>query len=144
MPSTPITGNGSRRNPTPKNQPPTQTTSPSRSPKRNPRLLPVIPPNGILLLLLAVTTTSRQSCQHPQPPFPISWVKMVSFPLKNVKDILTTIFVGTVVVLVTRPLTARKQLPPLPRLKPVWLQSRKKKRRNHQKKAKQPSGLHTA
>ena len=69
------------------------------------------------------------------------WVKMVSFLLKNVKDILTTIFVCTVVVLATRLLTARERLPPLPRLKPVWLQSRKRKRRNHQKKAKQPSGL---
>ena len=53
----------------------------------------------------------------------------------------TTISVCTVVVLATRPLTARKQPPPLPRLKPMWLWSRKKKRRNHQKKAKQPSGL---
>ena len=70
-------------------------------------------------------------------------VKMVSFQQRNIKDVLTTIFVYTVVVLAIRLLTARRQLPPLPRLKPAWLQSGKRKRRN-QKKAKQPSGLHIA
>ena len=138
MPSTPITGNGSARNPTLTNQPPIKTTSPSRNLKRNLRLLPVIPPSGILLLVPAVTTTSQQSHPHPQPPFPISWEKMVSFLLKNVKDVLTTISVCTVVVLATRPLTARKWPPPLSRLMPVQLQSRKKKRSNHQKRLSSP------
>ena len=68
----------------------------------------------------------------------------ISTSSNNVKDVSTTISVCTVVVLATRLLTIRKQLPPLPRLKPVWLWSRKNKRRNHQKKAKQPSGLCTA
>ena len=144
MPLTPITGNGSARNPAPTKQPPSKTTSPSRSLKRNLRLLPVIPPSGILPLSPAVTTTSWQSHPHPQPPFPISWVKTVSYWLKNAKHVLIIIFVCNVVVLATGPLTARRWLPPLPRLKPMWLRSRKRKRRNHQKKAKQPSSLHTA
>ena len=137
MPLTPITGNGSDKlapkqdNKSQQKSEKKPETSSSNSSK-HPLLLP------------AVTTTSWPSHPHPQPPFLISWVNMVSFLLKNIKDTSTTIFVCTVVVLATRLLTARKWLPPLPRLKPVQLRSRKKRRRNHQKKAMQLSGLHTA
>ena len=42
------------------NKPAPKTTSPSRSLKRNLRLLPVIPPSGVLLLLPAATTITSQ------------------------------------------------------------------------------------
>ena len=95
--------------------------------KKKPRLLPVTPPSRILPLLPAVATTRWPNCLPPEPLFLISWVKMVSFWLRNIKDISTAIFVYTVVVLATRLLTARRQLPPLPRLNPAWLQSRERK-----------------
>ena len=56
-----VTGNSSTRNPTLTNQHPTKTTSSSRSPKRNLRLLPVIPPSGILLFLPTKPSASSTS-----------------------------------------------------------------------------------
>ena len=64
--------------------------------------------------------------------------KLISFLLRNLKDVLTTIFVCAVVVLATRLLTARKQPAPLLRLKPLQLWSRRKKGGTTKKRLSSP------